>query len=111
MPSSPAKAPTPCVSRPPDEQLHACCFQPDQNRKVACLLLDYKNTPLTMSVAKAADITMPAWLATVRDGVTYYVHEARGYQMVMTRHQDTWICLVAKLPPDDLIALASKLEF
>ena len=35
-------------------------------------------------------------------------HEARGYQMVMTRHQDTWICLVAKLPPDDLIALASK---
>lgn len=97
---------------PPEDQLHACCMRPLENKKVACVLLDYQGAKVTMSVAKAADFAMPAQpQGKTIGGNTYYLQEAQGYSMVMTERKGLWVCLVSKLTPGELTTLATQLQF
>lgn len=101
----------PTLPRPQVDELHACCMKPLDNKNVACVLMKHQGVPITMSVAKASDVKLPKSTPVHRNGVAYHVEHVQGYCMVMTERKGTWVCLVGKLPANDLIMVAAQLEF
>jgi len=82
-----------------------------KNKRVACVLLKSRETPVTLTVANAADIKRPDTSGVEHGGVTYQVQSTGKLNMVTTRRNDRWICLIGELPADQLMELAAKLQF
>jgi hypothetical protein len=95
---------------PPDHVM-ACCMRSVQNKRVACVLLQNQGTPVTMTVANAADMKLPAAPTATRDGITYRVQTAGKLNMVMTERGGRWVCLIGEPSADKLMDLAAKLQF
>jgi hypothetical protein len=93
----------------PSEQVMACCLGHLQSRKLACVLLEGSDAPVTMVVAKESDVKPAAGAAVERGGRTFYVHEMRGVQMVATQRGDRYVCLMGELPAERLMELAERL--
>ena len=53
----------------------------------------------------------PSSPIVTRAGVTYHVQAVGQLNMVMTERGGRWICLIAKLPAERWMDLASSLEF
>lgn len=92
----------------PAQHVMACCIRHVQGRKVACVLLQGK-TPVTMVVARAADMQPAAGTPVVRGNHQYTVCQSGQINMVMTIHDDRYICLMGDLPPNELIDLGESL--
>ena len=82
-----------------------------KNKKVACVLLEDNGGPVTMTVAKAADMRSPTSPTVIRGGVTYHVQTVGRLNMVMTERNDRWICLIGQVSSDRLMDLAGQLQF
>jgi hypothetical protein len=54
----------------PESHVMACCMKSVKNKRVACVLLRTEGVPITMTVARAADMRLPKSPAVDRDGVT-----------------------------------------
>jgi hypothetical protein len=104
-------AQSPQIPNVPNDHIMACCMRSMQNKKVACVLLNGENEPVTMTVANAADMDSPKSPTMTRNGVTYHVQSKGSLNMVMTERNDRWVCLVGRLPVERLMELASNLEF
>jgi hypothetical protein len=108
---------SPQIPTVPLDHVMACCMHSVKNRKVACVLLEDRSggaqsgTPVTLTVAKAADMQAPDSPTVVRAGVTYHVQTVGQLNMVMTERNDRWICLIGALPKERLMDLASGLGF
>lgn len=102
---------SPSLPNVPPDHVMACCMKSVQNKKVACVLLQDQGVPVTMTVAKAADMKLPAAPTVTRDGVVYRVQTAGKLHMVMTERNDRWVCLIGELPAEQLMNLADKLQF
>ena len=89
----------------------ACCMKSVKNKKVACVLLKSEGEPVTMTVANASDMKLPTSPTALRDGVTYHVQTSGSLNMVMTERNERWICLIGRLPANQLMDLAEKLRF
>ena len=89
----------------------ACCMKSVQNKRVACVLLKDRGVPVTMTVANAADMKRPPAPTVTRDGVTYRVQTVGKLYMVMTERNERWVCLIGEVPAEQLMELASKLQF
>ena len=90
----------------------ACCVHTVGRKKMSCVSFKTAGEPVSMAVADAQDVRMPAESQTVAaDGATYYVQSAQGVNMVMARRGGRWVCLMGKLPPGRLIDLARNLRF
>jgi hypothetical protein len=104
-------AQSPQVPNMPNDHVMACCMRSVKNKKMACVLLKGDGEPVTLTVANASDMQTPTSPIMTRNGIQYHVQSAGSLNMVMTDRGGRWVCLIAKLPPDRLMDLASSLEF
>lgn len=104
-------AQSPTIPNMPADHVMACCMHLVKNKKVACVLLQGEGEPVSMTVANAADVHIPDCPTVMRDGIEYHVQSTGSLNMVMTQRDDRWVCLIAKLPADRLMQLASSLQF
>jgi len=95
----------------PHDHVMACCMKSVKGRQMACVLLDKGGTPVTLTVASAADMGPPDAPQVVRGGVTFYVQSIRDLNMVVTQRQGRWVCLIGKLPAEQLMNAAAQLHF
>jgi hypothetical protein len=103
---------SPQLPAPPQEHVMACCMKSIHDKQVACVLLqDQSGTPITMTVARDADMRSPAGPTVTRGGITYHVQSCGALNMVTTERDGRWVCLIGELPQDKLIDLASRLQF
>ena len=102
---------SPTLPNVPPDHVMACCMKSVQNKKVACVLMQDQGVPVTMTVAKAADMKLPAAPTVSRGGVNYRVQSVGKLSMVMTERNNRWVCLIGEAPADQLMDLATKLQF
>jgi hypothetical protein len=96
----------------PGATVTSCCQHSLQNRKVACVLLDWRHYRVTMMVGRSRDVVCGAkHETTVRNGKRYAVHQADGLQMVMFENKGRWVCLMSQAPINALMDLADGLQF
>ena len=96
----------------PEGHVMACCMKSVKDKKVACLLLKGEGVPVTMAVARAEDVKRRAKGKTVeRNGLTFEVESVGALNMVMTEHHGRFVCIMGEVPSEQLMSLASKLEF
>jgi len=101
----------PTLPNMPPDHVMACCMRSVKNKKVACVLLRSEETPITMTVANAADMHSPAVPPVSRHGIDYRVQCVGKLNMVMTERNGRWICLIGELPAGRLMDLAAGLIF
>lgn len=101
----------PNLPQAPDAHVMACCMREVKDKKVACVLLRSDNVPVTLTIARAADMKLPRSPTVVRNGLKYHVEKIEELTMVMTEREGRWICLVSELSADALIQIAAKLQF
>jgi hypothetical protein len=83
-----------------------------KNKRVACVLLrGREDAPITMTVANAADVKMPTSQVVMRSGVAYHVQSSGQLNMVSTERDGRWVCLIASLPAERLMDVATRLAF
>lgn len=92
----------------PSDHVMACCMKSVNNKRVACVLLSSNGTPVTLVVADAREVKAPA-AGSQSSG--WYVHRANNLNMLMANREGRMICLIADLPREELISLASHLRF
>jgi len=102
---------SPTVPGVPADHVMACCMRSVKNKKVACVLLKSEGVPITMTVANASDMQMPAAPVVSHDGAEYRVQSLGKLNMVMTERNARWVCLIAEQPAERLMELATKLQF
>lgn len=96
----------------PEGHVMACCMKFVKDKKVACLLLKSEGAPVTMAVARAEDMRREAKGEKVeRNGLTFEVESIGALNMVMTERQGRFVCIMGEVPAEQLMSLASKLEF
>jgi hypothetical protein len=95
----------------PNDQVMACCIRSIKSKKVACVLLKCDGERVTMAFANASEMQRPSSPAVTDHGSEYHLQSTSGLNMVTTRRNGLWICLISKFPPDKLIQLASRLQF
>ena len=103
----------PAVPDVPSEHVMACCMKSISDKRVACVLLKgHGGEPVTLSVARAADMKLPRRVPTVdRGGVTYHVQGSDAVNMVTFERNGRWVCLIGKMPADQLVTVAAELRF
>lgn len=104
-------AQSPTIPNMPHDHVMACCMRSVGNKKIACVLVKGDGGPVTMTVANASDMEFPNSPVMSRNGTEFHVQSAGGLNMVMTRRDRRWICLIAKMPVDRLMDMACSLEF
>jgi len=96
---------------PPKDHVKACCMKSIKGKKLSCVLVEKEGTPVTMTVANAADMQLPKSPTTDRGGVTYHIQAFERLNMVMTQRNGRWICLIGELSAEKLMDLAQRLQF
>jgi hypothetical protein len=102
---------SPTVPGVPAEHVMACCMRSVKNKKVACVLLKSEGVPITMTVANASDMQMPTSQVVSHGGVDYHVQSIGKLNMVMTKRNSRWVCLIGERPAEHLMDLATKFQF
>ncbi len=102
---------SPRIPNIPMDHVMACCMRSVKNKKMACVLFKGADEPVTMTVAKIADMQLPQSPVTMCNNVEFHVQSVGNLNMVMTPRQGCWICLISRLPADRLMDLAINLKF
>ena len=102
---------SPEVPDVPYEHVMACCMKDVKGKRVACVLMQGGGTPVTMTIANAADMKLPKSPTVARNGVTYHVQSIRGLSMVMTQRNGRWVCMIGQVPPEKLMSIADRIQF
>jgi hypothetical protein len=89
----------------------ACCMKSVHNKKMACVLLKNDGVPVTLAVASASDMKLPAAPVQTRNGVSYRVQHVGDLSMVMTERNGKWLCLIGQLPAEQLMDMARQIQF
>jgi hypothetical protein len=100
----------PALPQMPDHAM-ACCMKSVHDKKVACVLLKSDQVPITMAVASAADMKLPAVPVVNRNGIDYRVQSVNGLAMVMTEQNGKWLCLIGRCSADRLMDVAAQMRF
>ena len=101
----------PSLPQVPAEHVMACCMKSVHNKKMACVLLKDQNQKVTLAVANASDMNLPAAPAQMHNGVSYRVQSVNGLSMVMTQRNGRWLCLMGQVSPERLMDLAAEVRF
>ena len=81
----------------------SCCFQKLGRARAACVLLNVDGQSVTMAAADASDVRMPDRPLTRRGGTVFQVEAAAPLNMVMTRRDSRWYCLIGAPPAEQLM--------
>jgi hypothetical protein len=95
----------------PQEHVMACCMKSVQNKKLACLLMNRDGVPVSMVVARQADMRPPDAPTVERNGVRFHVQSHGNVRMVMALKGNRWVCLIGALPAESLINIVDQLRF
>lgn len=101
----------PTVPELPRDEVMSCCIHMMGRKKTACVCFRADGVPVTLAVAVAADVKLPASETLTAGGITYHVQSHAGINMVMTERDGRWVCLMARLPLRRLAELAGTLRF
>lgn len=95
----------------PQEHAMTCCMKSVKDKKMACLLIQRENVPVSLMVAHSQDMRSPDSPLQTRNGIHYRVQASGKFNMVMTERQGRWICLIGELSVDRLMDVADQLRF
>jgi hypothetical protein len=101
----------PALPDAPDAHVMACCMQEVKDKRLAVVLLQSQGVPVTMTVARAADMKLPRGKAVVREGMRYHVEQIQELTMVTAERQGRWVCLISELPAEGLMDIILRLRF
>jgi hypothetical protein len=101
----------PAVPGMADDHVMACCVHSVGRKKMSCVSLMADGVPVSLAVADAADVRLPASETVTVEGVTYHVQSAQDVNMTMTERNGRWVCLMGKLPNSRLIEIAKGLRY
>ena len=101
----------PTLPQMPDSHVMACCMKSVHNKKMACVLLKDEGVPITLAVARAADMKVAPAPVVSRNGVDYRVQKVGDLSMVMTEQDGKWLCLIGQMSADRLIEVAAQVRF
>lgn len=101
----------PDLPNAPQSHVMSCCMRSVRDKKVACVLLKSEGVPVTMTVARAADMRLPESPTVSRGGATYHVQATGTLNMVMTERDGRWVCLIGQMPAERLMDMAASLQF
>ena len=93
------------------DQVMSCCVHSVGHKMISCLSIVVDGMPVSIAVANAADVKMPASQTITVDGATYHLQSARGVNMAMTQRAGRWVCVMGGLPTARLIELGKQLQF
>lgn len=94
----------------PAEHVMLCCMQSIQDKRVACVMLKSEDgVPITLAVARAREMRMPASELVTQGEVRYHVQSSGDLNMVMTERNGQWICLIGALEVGRLMEMASQI--
>lgn len=102
---------SPDLPQVPQEHVMACCLNVVDNQRVAFVMLRHNGVPVTMAVAKAEEVQMPAGEMTHLNGQHFHIQSHEQINMLMVERDGRWVCLTAELPTNQLMDLAAKLKF
>ena len=101
----------PALPQMPDSHVMACCMKSVHNKKMACVLLRNEGVPVTLAVASAVDMKLPAAPVQSRNGTDYRVQHVGDLSMVMTERNGKWLCLIGQVSADRLMDIATQVQF
>ena len=101
----------PSLPQIPDSHVMACCMKSVHNKKMACVLLKDEGVPVTLAVASASDMKLPAVPMETHNGIDYRVQRVNGLSMVMTERNGKWLCVIGQLPAERLMDVAAEMRF
>jgi hypothetical protein len=101
----------PTLPQVPDSHVMACCMKSVQNKKMACVLLKDQGVPITLAVARAADMKLAPAPVMSRNGIDYRVQKVGDLSMVMTEHNGKWLCLIGQVSAERLMDVAAQVRF
>lgn len=101
----------PMVPELPNKHARSCCIHRMGQKRMACVMFEVDGVPVTMAVAAAADVKLPAGETRDIGGVTYHVQSHEGINMIMTERGGRWVCLMGEVPINRLVELAPSLRF
>ena len=102
---------SPSLPSMPQSHVMACCMKSVHDKKVACVLLKDSGAAVTLSVANASDMELPAAPVVTRNGLNYRVQSVKKLSMVMTEKNGKWLCLISELPAERLMNMAAQVQF
>lgn len=100
----------------PDElenaRVQSCCLTDVQGELAALALLQIKDTPVTLVVARAANFGAHGEGHQFEiDGRMFHGHEKSGIPMMMANREDRWLCVMGHLDYQQLAEIAAKIDF
>ena len=101
----------PAVPELPKDHVVSCCIHTMGRKRIACVSFTTDGVPVTMAVAEAANVKLRGSETLTVGNITYHVQSQEGINMVMTKRDGRWVCLMGKLPVSRLAELAGSLRF
>jgi len=101
----------PSLPQMPAGHAMACCMASVGGKRMAWVMFRDDQTPITLAVARASDMRVPAGPLQVHHGVWYHVQSTGVLNMVSAQRDDRWICLIGAVSTDRLIEIAANLRF
>ena len=88
----------------------ACCVCHIGHQKVACVVLQVDGVPCALAVADASTVRTDGGETLTVRGVTFHAQSHGSVNMLMTTHDNRWLCLMGELPMARLTELAGSLR-
>lgn len=101
----------PSIPGMPTDAAFSCCIHRLDGRKMACIAVDLNGQPVSVAVGRAEDFIVPAGSTRTIGGHEYVIDSADGINMVMTKRDGSWICVMSKIETDQLVAFVAKLAW
>lgn len=96
----------------PEDHVMACCLRRIEGKKISCVLLNDESVPVSLMVADGGEVkSSRTATTTVRGGLTYQVESSGDLNMVMTKRDGRWVCLIGARPVERLIELSGSMRF
>lgn len=100
----------PVVPEVEDLQLMHCCVHEIGRKQMACVTFLVEEQPVTLAFASTRDVRSPHGETKIIDGQRFVVGSADGVNMVMSERGGTWMCLMGKLPSEQLAKIAQSIR-
>jgi hypothetical protein len=91
--------------------IKSCCLHKYAGTTLTCALIERDGTLISVAVANGAELHSPIGDVKTRGGRTYTVHKANGVNMVMSHHDDRWLCVMGESGIDQLLEVAAAIRF
>ena len=94
----------------PHQETIACSVHRVGKAKAAVVSLAIDGVPVSLAAADASQVQIRGLTKVVIDDREYQVSGSGATNMVLTKHNGNWYCLMGELPQSTLISFWSKLQ-